>query len=642
MTLVHRPVVPSTVASLQPFVDAGVLAAVDVHLAAWAARAADVDHPHVVLAVAMATWATRHGHVCAVLPLLADAVGRQLADRLDAAGDDLEAGSAIAAALPWPDTAEWLDALRTSGNRLVRVVDSFDEVDVLDARPLVLHGDAVYLQRHWLDECAVAASLRRRAVATPDALSSDAAALLEHLLPEEVAGVRNLQRAAADAVVGNRLAVVAGGPGTGKTYSVARLLAVLLQHAHHDGVHLRIALAAPTGKAAARLQESIATALQQVDVQRYAPVEVRDALAAAVPTTLHRLLGPLPQQRQRFRHDRAHRLPHDVVVVDETSMVSLPLLARLVDAVRPDARLVLIGDPDQLESVELGAVLGDLVQAGHQGPMHGRIVRLLRGHRFGGDSPIALFSDAVRDGAVDGAIDLLAAHTVPDTADDAGVDADDAGVDDALRFVDTTDPMSPSSIAWVRAAVQPVLERVRAAAEVGDAIDALRWAGTVRILCAHRHGRFGVSDWNRLAESWVTGAPAGSSGAWYAGRLLLATRNDARLGLSNGDTGVVVVHDGRLAAVFMSARGIVRFDPAQLDEIDTAYAITVHKSQGSEYDSVVVVLPPAQSPLVGRELLYTGVTRARQRLLLVGDDASVRAAVSSPTMRMTGLAQALA
>jgi exodeoxyribonuclease V alpha subunit len=256
-------------------------------------------------------------------------------------------------------------------------------------------------------------------------------------------------------------------------------------------------------------------------------------------------------------------------------------------------------------------------------------VRLLRGHRFGGDSPIALLSDAVRDGEVQRAIELLES--------DATRDVDGSTV----RFVRTDDPMSAPTIEVVRAVLRPMLHDLRAAAQEGDAAEALRVASSVRILCAHRHGRFGVSDWNRLCESWLVDRAVGATPVWYAGRPLLVTRNDTRLGLSNGDTGVVVVEGGRTMAVFTSARGVVRFDPAQLDDVDTAYAMTVHKSQGSEYDTVIMVLPPAHSPLVGRELFYTGATRAKRHLFVVGNDSAIRAAVTSPATRMTGLAEAL-
>ena len=628
-TRVH---IPDEVASLAPYVDAGALSAIEVHLAAWVARASGNHHPHVVLATAMAAWSARHGHVCASLDVVGEAVARNLAERSDAAGVDITGApdGEVAPVLDWPEPLLWVQSL-TAASGVVRVVDRHDRVPVLDACPLVLRGRRVYLQRHWIDECIVAASMRERATAADPEVAAHATAALQHLLPASVDGRVDLQRSAAEVALHHRLALVVGGPGTGKTYTVARLLAVLLQQQRPGVAPLRVALAAPTGKAAARLQESVALALAQPDVVEHVAPAVREQLAAVVPTTIHRLLGPLPEQRQRFRHHRGNPLPHDVVVVDETSMVSLPLLSRLLEAVHPDARLVLIGDPDQLESVELGAVLGDLVAAAGSPPLAGHVVRLLRGHRFGGDSPIALLADAVRDGDADAAVECLR----------RGAAGDAAG--STLRFVDTDDPSLPTAVLAVHDVVQPVLARLRVAAEAGDASAALRVVGEARILCAHRHGRFGVSAWNDLGERWLTGrvTAEGSLGNWYAGRPLLVTRNDPRLGLSNGDTGVVVREGDGLVAVFAAAGGSLRFDPAQLEGIETAYAITVHKSQGSEYPAVVLVLPPERSPLVGRELVYTGATRAERHLLVVGSEASVRRSVDTPARRMTGLADAL-
>jgi len=209
-----------------------------------------------------------------------------------------------------------------------------------------------------------------------------------------------------------------------------------------------------------------------------------------------------------------------------------------------------------------------------------------------------------------------------------------------VRFVDTVNPLDTSSVSAVESVIAPILAEVRAAAEAGDAEGAIRHVSEARILCAHRLGPFGVSEWNKLAERWLCGDD-GPDGTWYAGRPLLATRNDQSLGLSNGDTGVVIRDADHLVAVFDSALGILRFDPVQLEDVETAYAMTVHKSQGSEYETVVMILPPLTSPLVGRELIYTGVTRAKQQLLIVGSEAAMRLAAKTPARRMTGLTESL-
>ena len=664
--------VPSHVEVLCPWVDAGVLGPAEVHLAGWAARAAGTAEPLVALGVAFAAWAARHGHTCADLPVLAEVV---VAEHALADGPD------DAPELPWPDPTAWAAALRATP-AVVREVSGCDPEPVLDGCPLVLHGTRLYLQRYWMDECGAVASLR--ALAQPAEAGEPAAAVptdvLDALLPPSADGEPNLQREAALAVARHRVSLLVGGPGTGKTYSVARLLAAMLV----EQPELRIGLAAPTGKAAARLQESIAASLSDPVVTEFVPEAARTALAAVRPTTVHRLLGSLGLNRQRFRHGPELPLPHDVVVVDETSMVSLPLLARLLEAVRPDARLVLIGDPDQLESVDLGAVLRDLVDVAvdhPSGPLAGHGTRLLRGHRFGGGTPIALLAEAIRRGEAQDGLALLRAPsapasdpspaaTVPPTAPPpvtaevgqlslfgteaaaepaapVAPEATPARVSSpvsssvrSLTFLETTDPLAPAVVSQVRAIVEPVVQRMRAAAEAGDADTALAAVSELRVLCAHRRGPFGVSDWNRLVESWAFG-PGGAGASWFAGRPLLATMNDPRLGMANGDTGVVIRSEGRLVAVFDTGLGRRPFDPVQLEGVDTAYAMTIHKSQGSEYGTVVMVLPPEGSPLVGRELVYTGATRARSALWVVGSAAAFSACVTTPARRMTGLADGL-
>jgi exodeoxyribonuclease V alpha subunit len=630
---------PAQVACLAPFVDAGVFGAPEVHLAAWVARAAQlhpVDDELLILGVAVASWAAEHGHACADLARLGPAVERErpIPAHVDASD-----------APTWPPAENWLRALRSGAScGIVRVVERAEPAPPLDSAPLVLCGSRLYLQRHWVDECTVAASLLARVRdgigLQPEAFSTRAAKLLDRLLPPtETDGTANQQRVAADLVFGRNLALVVGGPGTGKTYSVARLLMAMLTDTEDRGTpSLRIALAAPTGKAATRLAETIRIAIARVEGDEdelgiatgdRLSASVKHALLALEPTTIHRLLGPLPDRRQRFTHGASSPLPFDVVLVDETSMVSTPLLARLVEATSASARLVLIGDPDQLESVELGAALGDIATAATRptSPLTGHAVRLQRGHRFGHDSPIARLADCVREERVADAVALLRGKNSP-----------------GLTLEETDHPTSERPVAAVHNAIASVLESVRAAAEVGDARTALASLASVRVLCAHRLGEYGVERWNEWCERWVCG-PKGAPSAWYPGRPLLVTRNDFRLGLANGDTGVVVLVDGRPQAAFADSTdpsGCRLVDPVDLEEIETAYAMTIHKSQGSEYDTVVLVLPPSYSPLVGRELVYTGITRARQHLLIVGSEESFRRCVGTPARRMTGLAEALA
>lgn len=633
MSLV-RVNIPAAVSSLAPFVAAGVLSASEVHVADWVVRATGAADPAVTLGAAVATWAAQHGHACATLGELVEVMVREHADSADLT-DTAGVSAETIRQLPWPAPTHWVAALQ-SATSAVRVVEAHDAHPVLDDHPLVLCAGRLYLQRHWVDECTVAASLRDRVAGESAAsapLSTASATLLDSLLPVMVDGEPNLQRQAADTVLSHRVSLVVGGPGTGKTYSLARILAVLL-HEAGEAVPLRVGLAAPTGKAATRMHDSIVAALAEAEVAQHVPAWVSRSLTDATPTTIHRLLGSAHPQRQRFRHDASNPLPHDVVVIDETSMVSLPLLARLLEAVRPDARVVLVGDPDQLESVELGAVLGDIVAvaappdgSAGSGPLAGAAVRLLRARRYQKGSPIAQLADAVRAQLADDAVTVLASPPPGEATS-------------AVSWLAATDPRAEAVVAAVAAEVRPAVEHVRDRALAGDAEGALEGVAGVRLLCAHRRGPFGVAHWNGVVEGWLFGGmPAPQQ--WYAGRPLLVTRNDQRLGLSNGDTGVVVQRGGELVAAFTVGGSVVEFNPVQLADVDTAFAMTVHKSQGSEYPTVVFVLPPLTSPLATRELVYTGATRAKNHLMVVGDEAALRQALSVRSRRMTGLTDAL-
>ena len=368
-------------------------------------------------------------------------------------------------------------------------------------------------------------------------------------------------------------------------------------------------------------------------------------------STLHRLLGFKPGSHSRFRHDRGNRLPYDVVIVDETSMVSLSLMARLVEAVRPEARLILVGDPGQLTSIEAGAVLGDIVGPAAQGlrmsaPTRAAVEQasgvaveaseppaavsvgdgiavLRRIHRFGGG--IQRLAEAIRVGDADAAVGELASGS-----DDLLWLPVDAAASEAALLVD---PIRERAIANGKA----VIEEARG----GDALAALRRLASFRVLCAHRRGPYGVSTWMPRIESWLAGSVAGfaADGAWYVGRPLLVTENDHAIRLYNGDTGVVVTSPttGRPAAAFERQGAIVTFSPSRLAAVETVYAMTIHKSQGSQFGTAAVVLPDPGSPILTRELLYTAVTRATTQLVLAGTEEAVRAAVSRPIARASGL-----
>jgi exodeoxyribonuclease V alpha subunit len=577
---------------LREFNDAGVLAPADVHVAQRLVELAGDSDEWVALAAALAVRGPRLGHVYVDISTIHRSATVDAEEPVDLA------------ALPWPDAAAWLERLSASG--LVAVGE--DGAAAAD-RPLRLIGTSLYLDRYWREERRLAADLRAlrdRGVANVrDDVLADG---LARLFGDEPDG---RQRLAAGTAVRRRFAVVAGGPGTGKTTTVARIVALLLEQSRAAGsAEPLVALAAPTGKAAARLIESVHEEAAGLDVSD----DVRERLLGLDASTLHRLLGWRPGTHSRFRHDRGNRLPHDVVIVDETSMVSLSLMARLVEAVRAEARLVLVGDPGQLTSIEAGAVLGDIVgPAGEGAP---GIVVLDRVHRYGG--AIARVAEAIRRGDADAVIEALAGVTwIP-------VDAADAG--DALA------PVHDAAVTSARAVIE--------AASAGAGAEAIEALGAFRVLCAHRRGDHGVTAWTSRIEAWLATefSGFGAEGDWYVGRPLLVTENDYGLRLYNGDTGVVIATGpGQVSAAFERGGEVVEFSPTRLAAVETVYAMTVHKSQGSQFDTAAVLLPDPSSPILTRELLYTAVTRARRELILVGTEDAIRAAASRPVARASGL-----
>jgi exodeoxyribonuclease V alpha subunit len=609
--------------SLQAFNRAGVLSTSDVHVALRLARLSAGSDEVVSLGAAFAARAPRLGSVCVDL------------STIHATADADTDTPADLAALPWPDPETW--AARMAESALVGV-----------DRPLHLEGTTLYLDRLWADESLVAAALAERSDGTAHGVDTD---LLRQGLQELFDNDADQRMAAATAVL-RSVSVIAGGPGTGKTTTVARVLALLDAQAAAAGQRPPlVALAAPTGKAAARLEDAVRQGAGALAIDQ----DRQDRLQALTGKTLHRLLGFNSGNRTRFRHDGLNRLPHDVVVVDETSMVSLSLMARLLEAVRPDARLILVGDPEQLASVEAGAVLGDIVGPAALGPCmppaarlelaaltgepapdgagadaapFGQGIVVLRNvHRFG--EAIASLANAIRRGHSDEAMGILRAgdaHVQWIATDGAATTPDDGALADVRRLaVDTG-------------------RAVIASARAGQAQEAIDALGSFRLLCGHRRGPEGVATWMDHIENWLRADVEGfTTGAdWYVGRPLIVTQNDYGLDLYNGDTGVVIEsQEGRLVAAFERRGTIAEVSPTRLAAVDTVYAMTVHKSQGSQYGAVAFLVPGPDSRVLTRELLYTAVTRARDHLIVVGTELSIRAAIERPITRASGLRQAL-
>ncbi|MET8876077.1 exodeoxyribonuclease V subunit alpha, partial [Nocardia sp. NPDC004604] len=498
-------------------------------------------------------------------------------------------------------------------------------------------GPLLYLDRYYQQEQTIRRVLTERSGHHPKVDPAIVRRELDRLFDAPVGAAPDRQRIAAALAATHWTTVVAGGPGTGKTHTIARILALLDAHqkAHPKLPALRIAMAAPTGKAAARLQEAVREQAEALGLPE---------LTAA---TLHRLLGWQRGRATRFRYHEFNRLPYDVIVVDETSMVSLTMMSSLLAALRPDTRLVLVGDPDQLASVDAGAVLADLVAGpvvGEPNPvleqvlgaesvaagdnpealtrlerarLRGGIVRLTRGRRFGGK--IAELAVAVRAGDADTALELLRAGG------------------DELSLC-TPDDATP-----VRADVVRAAREVTAAALDGAAAAALTALESHRLLCAHRQGRFGVERWDRMAAEWAAAGGAGPDthqAPWYPGQPLLVTANDHEARIYNGDTGVIVrMPDGSLRAALQRGSEPYLVHPTQFPAVVTVFAMTIHRSQGSQYDTVSVVLPEPESTLLTRELLYTAITRARRHVRIIGTDDSIRAAIDRRVLRASGLSR---
>lgn len=605
---------------LQQAVDQKWLRALD---AQFAMMIAGDEQPAVMLAAALVSHDAGEGHVC--LPL------SRLAPEYCFAGRQPVLAEALFTAVG--DITDWKSLLLASAAVSENV----------DATPLKLIGDRLYLNRMWQNEQAVAQFFGEKNRPLP-LDEPQLAAVLNNLF--EPTDDVDWQKVAAAVALTRRISVISGGPGTGKTTTVAKLLAALVQLS--DETPLRIQLAAPTGKAAARLTESLGSALRLLPLSEKQKQALPDDAC-----TLHRLLGVQPNS-QRLHHHAGNPLHLDVLVVDEASMVDLPMMAKVIDALPEHARVIFLGDRDQLASVEAGAVLGDIchfVTLGYSADRAQELSRLTGYTIPAGEGEQA---SVLRDGLC-----LLQKSYRFDSK---------SGIGQLAYAVNASDVRSAQNVfgkGFTDISKRPLREGEDYAATIADAVSGYREYldltrqqaepaqilaafGRYQMLCALREGPFGVSGLNERIEQALNlkrliSRPASAASRWYSGRPIMISRNDSALGLFNGDIGIALERGEGLRVWFSMPDGSVKsVQPSRLPGHDTAFAMTVHKSQGSEFEHAALVLPNQFTPVVTRELVYTAITRARKRLSLYADDRVLEKAIMTRTERRSGLTVAFA
>lgn len=601
--------------------------------------------PALVLAMSVLSELEGQGHSCLLLSDLAAGPAGLL-------GWEDEQWKLLArAAGPLPKNAQgWAQSL--SGCQQVWDVSAFDY-----DQPLVLDGDRLYLRRYWRDEMLVAQTVRERATRKREVDEEAVRGWLDMLFASQrSADGPDWQKLACAIALRGSVAIITGGPGTGKTYTVARLLALLFATAPEAGSQ-RIALAAPTGKAAARLKQSIDKALNELADKVGSTLPLRElTLRMGAARTLHSLLGARPDTRA-FAHHRGNPLDVDVLIVDEASMVHLEMMASLLDALPPSATLILLGDKDQLASVEAGAVLGDLCHnagaggytdatcdyvlaasgeelpdefLGDAGALAQQTVMLRHSRRFGG--PIGQLALAVNAGDAVRAEAVLRAGTM-----------DGSGV----RWIENAQQQHVLQLA--QSGYGPYLDVLNTGHKAGLNTNHEEWVRQVlqrfesfRILCAVRDGEWGVAGLNdavarRLAQAGLLRP----NGEWYVGRPVMVTRNDYATNVYNGDIGVTLpdpARPGALRVYFLEGDTVRSVLATRLRNVETAFAMTVHKSQGSEFRHTVLALPRERGAVLTRELVYTGITRASEMFTLVSPPGAVLLeAIAQRTHRTSGL-----
>ncbi|KAA5844618.1 exodeoxyribonuclease V subunit alpha [Pseudomonas chlororaphis] len=657
---------------LDRWVERGWLRALDKAFVGFLHELEPQGDPLVLMAAALTSHQLGHGHVC--LDLFETLKEPDFALSLPPEGD-LQSTAAVlpSQVLATLDGAHWCKALAAS--RLVAL--AADQSEQARQRPLVLSGKRLYLRRYWAYERRIDNALRQR-LAVQEETPVDLAERLGGLFgAAKAAGPVDWQKLACALATRGAFSIITGGPGTGKTTTVVRLLALLQAPAVEAGKPLRIRLAAPTGKAAARLTESISLQVRSLSVDD----SVREKIPSDV-TTVHRLLGNRPGTRH-FRHHAGNRLPLDVLVVDEASMIDLEMMANLLDALPVHARLVLLGDKDQLASVEAGAVLGDLCRDAEAGwyspqtrswleavsgeqladsglqedsagahPLAQQVVMLRHSRRFGEGSGIGQLARWVNQQQAEEARRLLAARSHADLYGLSLKGEQDRALERLLLEGHGDGPQGYrhylSLLRGQRPPADTALEDPRWTAWARDVLLAF---DQFQLLCAVRKGPWGVEGLNqRITAALFKARLIESDQQWYEGRPVLMTRNDYGLGLMNGDIGIALklpehegTQDGRLVLRVAFPRndgqGGVRFVlPSRLNDVETVYAMTVHKSQGSEFAHTALILPEALNPVLTKELIYTGITRAKDWFSLIEPRAGVfEEAVRRKVKRLSGL-----
>ncbi|WP_097305704.1 exodeoxyribonuclease V subunit alpha [Pseudomonas chlororaphis] len=657
---------------LDRWVERGWLRALDKAFVGFLHELEPQGDPLVLMAAALTSHQLGHGHVC--LDLFETLKEPDFALSLPPEGD-LQSTAAVlpSQVLATLDGAHWCKALAAS--RLVAL--AADQSEQARQRPLVLSGKRLYLRRYWAYERRIDNALRQR-LAVQEETPADLAERLGGLFgAAKATGPVDWQKLACALATRGAFSIITGGPGTGKTTTVVRLLALLQAPAVEAGKPLRIRLAAPTGKAAARLTESISLQVRSLSVDD----SVREKIPSDV-TTVHRLLGNRPGTRH-FRHHAGNRLPLDVLVVDEASMIDLEMMANLLDALPVHARLVLLGDKDQLASVEAGAVLGDLCRDAEAGwyspqtrswleavsgeqladsglqedsagthPLAQQVVMLRHSRRFGEGSGIGQLARWVNQQQADEARRLLAARSHADLYGLSLKGEQDRALERLLLEGHGDGPQGYrhylSLLRGQRPPADTALEDPRWTAWARDVLLAF---DQFQLLCAVRKGPWGVEGLNqRITAALFKARLIESDQQWYEGRPVLMTRNDYGLGLMNGDIGIALklpehegAQDGRLllrvAFPRNDGQGGVRFVlPSRLNDVETVYAMTVHKSQGSEFAHTALILPEALNPVLTKELIYTGITRAKDWFSLIEPRAGVfEEAVRRKVKRLSGL-----